>query len=140
VRALAMALVLLTAAAPAAMATPSSVLGVWLTAGGDGHVEIATCGASVCGFIRGDGPPPAPGQPTTDVKNPDRALRQRPLVGLRILEGFSPTATGWINGRGYDPRTGASFRSELRPQPDGTLVLKGCVGPICRTEKWRRVQ
>lgn len=121
----------------AAFASPAAAFGVWATQDGDGHVEIAPCGESACGSIvwgdRSSGP-------RTDVKNPDVALRQRPLIGLRILEGYRAAAAGWINGRVYDPKSGNTYRSELLPQADGTLRVKGCLGPICRGEIWRRVR
>jgi len=121
----------------ATASTPAAAFGVWATQDGNGHVEIAPCGASACGAIvwgdRSSGP-------STDVKNPDAALRTRPLIGLRILEGYSAGAAGWINGRVYDPKSGNTYRSELLPQTDGTLRVKGCMGPICRTETWRRVR
>ena len=117
---------------------PTDAFGVWSTQDGDGHVEIAPCGAaSACGAIvwgdRSSGP-------RYDVKNPDTTLRSRPLLGLRILEGYRSSPAGWVNGRVYDPKTGNTYRSELLPQENGTLRVKGCLGPICRTETWRRVR
>jgi len=116
---------------------PADAFGVWATQDGDGHVEIAPCGASACGTIiwgdRGSGP-------RVDVKNPDTNLRSRPLLGMRILEGCRSSPAGWVNGRVYDPKTGNTYRSELLPQDNGALRVKGCLGPICRTETWRRVR
>jgi uncharacterized protein (DUF2147 family) len=120
-----------------ASAAPADVFGVWLTKDGTGHVEIKPCGTSACGVIiwgkEGSGP-------ETDVKNPNPELRTRQLIGLRILENFTRRETGWFNGRIYDPKSGNTYRSELAARPDGTLGVKGCVGPICRTEIWRRVR
>lgn len=128
--------VTLSLASPAA-AAPTDVFGVWATRDETGHVEIAPCGQSACGTIvwgkEGSGP-------STDVKNPDHALRGRNLIGLRILESFTRRETGWMNGRIYDPKTGNTYRSELALRADGKLGVKGCVGPICRTEIWRRVR
>lgn len=120
-----------------ALAGPTDVAGVWLIKDGTGHVEIAPCGQSMCGAIvwgrEGSGP-------STDVKNPEPSLRSRQLIGLRILENFTRRENGWMNGRIYDPKTGNTYRSELAARADGTLGVKGCVGPICRTEIWRRVR
>lgn len=125
-----------TLSVPAA-ATPTDIFGVWATRDETGHVEIAPCGQSACGTIiwgkEGSGP-------STDVKNPNAALRTRNLVGLRILENFTRRDAGWVNGRIYDPKTGNTYRSELALRADGKLGVKGCVGPICRTEIWRRVR
>ncbi|MDX2234345.1 MAG: DUF2147 domain-containing protein [Hyphomonadaceae bacterium] len=121
-----------------AAAAPAKAFGVWVTGDGGGRIEIAPCGDSACGRIVGGGDPAGP--VATDVKNPDRALRSRPLVGLQILDGFTRSAAGWVNGRIYDPNSGRTYRSELLPRADGTLELKGCVGPFCRSEIWRRAQ
>lgn len=116
---------------------PTDAFGVWATQAGDGHVEIAPCGPSACGtIIWGD----RSSGPSTDVRNPDTALRVRPLIGLRILEGYRASPAGWVNGRVYDPKSGNTYRSELLPQANGALRVKGCLGPICRTETWRRVR
>ncbi len=123
--------------AATADAAPADAIGLWQTADADGLVRVTVCGASVCGAIE----PRAPvsGRPAIDVKNPNRALRSRSLAGLVILDGFTRSATGWVNGRIYDPNSGNTYRSELTPQADGTLHLKGCFGPFCRTEIWRRI-
>ena len=122
----------------AAVAAPADAFGLWQTADKDGRVQVAPCGESACGsIVAGE---PVSGRPSTDVKNPNRALRERSLAGLQILDGFTRSATGWVNGRVYDPNSGNTYRSELLPQPDGTLVLKGCFGPFCRTEVWRRIR
>lgn len=125
------------APASAAASTPAAAFGVWATQDGDGHVEITPCGQSACGAIVGGDRSRGP---RLDEKNPDAALRSRPLLGLRILEGYRASATGWVAGRVYDPKSGNTYRSELLPQADGTLRVKGCFGPICRAETWRRVR
>ncbi len=124
----------LSFAAPA-HAAPADAFGRWLTQSGRGHVDIAPCGESACGTIAW-----GTGGPSVDAKNPDPALRTRPLIGVRILEGFRKTSNGWVNGRLYDPETGNSYRGEILPQADGTLKVKGCIGPICRAQTWRRVR
>lgn len=113
----------------AAWATPADAFGIWLTSTG-GQVEVAPCGQSACGTIVGGA--------GADARNPDRALRGRPRAGLRILDNFTRSTTGWVNGRLYDPNSGNTYRSELLPQADGTLRVRGCFGPICRTQIWRR--
>lgn len=119
----------------AAQAAPEDALGRWLNAKETGYFEIARCGDSVCGTIIGG---KAQGGPERDVHNPDPNLRGRPLVGLRFMEGYRRTDTGWTGGRIYDPGRGRWFGSELRPMPDGSLHMKGCLGPVCQTQVWHR--
>ena len=66
----------------------------------------------------------------------DKALRSRPIAGLTILSGFAAAGDHW-SGRIYDPRSGRTYRSELRRE-SGTLKVKGCFGPFCRTQVWTR--
>jgi uncharacterized protein (DUF2147 family) len=120
-----------------AYAQPNDALGLWQTADPDGRVRVSVCGQSVCGALEPGAP--VAGRPSTDVKNPNRALRSRSLAGLVIMDGFTRSASGWVNGRVYDPNSGNTYRSELLPQANGTLLLKGCFGPFCRSEVWRRV-
>lgn len=125
---------LLLAAAPAA-AQPASVAGRWITEDGKALVEIAPCGASICGRIARV-LSTEPGRPTTDVKNPDAKLRNRPLLGLTILSGFAPSGSSW-KGQIYDPKSGSTYRSYLTIE-GGQLKVQGCVGPFCQTQHWKR--
>jgi uncharacterized protein (DUF2147 family) len=79
-----------------------------------------------------------PGVPSTDVRNPDPALRSKPLVGLRILSGFTGKDDRWDEGRIYDPQSGKSYRSKLRLNKDGSLNVSGCIAFLCKTQSWTR--
>ena len=127
-----LAVALLLALAPPASAAPP-VTGRWLSDGGKALVELGPCGGAVCGRIvrilaSTTGV-------ATDRNNPDPKLRARPLAGLTILSGFTDAGSVW-KGRIYDPESGRSYRSELERR-DGTLRVKGCLGPFCRTQVWR---
>ena len=129
---MALAAITMTSAANAAPA-PAPIAGRWITEEGKALVEIGPCGAQTCGRIvrvlKVD-----PTKPTTDVLNPDQRLRSRPFVGLVFLTAFKPAADRW-RGRIYDPESGRSYRSELI-RTGGTLKVKGCIGPFCRTQNW----
>ena len=122
-------------AAPLAAAEP--VAGTWVTASRDGVVQIGPCGPSLCGrlvrFLVT--PPDGPGQ--RDVNNPNRALRSRPLLGSTILSGFKADGEVW-RGTIYDPKSGKSYRSILKRVGKDRLEVKGCIGPFCQTQVWRR--
>ena len=131
-----LAVLLLFAAVPAAAAAPE-VEGQWLTEDGKAVVEVAPCGRQMCGKIVRvlDA---RPSVPKTDVNNPDRSLRTRPLVGLRVLWGFTPGATAWEGGRAYDPKNGNSYPSTLALNRDGSLKITGCVLFVCQSVRWTR--
>ncbi len=124
-----------------AMATPAiaaapSVAGNWLTEGGKAIVQVAPCGAALCGRIVRI-VKPDPGKPLNDANNPDKALRSRPILGIAILSGFTPNSDRW-KGQIYDPQSGRTYRSELSREGN-TLKVKGCFGPFCRTQEWAKV-
>lgn len=117
---------------------PPGVEGLWRTDDGKGLVRIGACGAHVCGWIA-QVLDRTPGTPTTDVKNPDAKLRQRPIVGLPTLTGFTRNGAIWSGGRAYDPKSGNSYRATLELNPDGSLKVTGCVLFICQSKRWTRV-
>ena len=130
------AVLLLIAAAPAA-AAPPDVTGLWLTDDGKGVVDVEPCGQNMCGKIvrvldR------RPGVPTTDVNNPDRSRRNRPIVGLQVLSGFKPGTNQWEGGQAYDPKKGSSYKSSMRLNRDGSLRITGCVLFVCQSVRWTR--
>ena len=141
------ALILLTATTAFGVGL-SDILGIWKTAMGESKVEIFKCGEKFCGKIiwlknpiytdNNDG---QVGTPIIDRKNPDPALKSRPLIGLRILEGF--TAEGdntWRNGTCYDPKSGNTYRGKIHLAAPDRLELRGYIGiPLFgRTSVWTR--
>lgn len=119
------------------LAGAQAVEGYWITADRSALVRIAPCGPKLCGTInrvlaRG------PKVPSTDVNNAQPSIRSRPLVGLRVLSGFTLRGSNWVEGRAYDPKTGRDYRAKLTPNADGTLTVTGCVLFICRSQTWRR--
>ena len=70
------------------------------------------------------------------MKNPDPALRTRPLLGMQILNGLTDKGGDW-RGEIYDPRRGKTFKSVVSRNADGTLNVKGCFAFICQTQLWR---
>lgn len=120
-----------------AAASPEGVEGDWLTADRNAIVRIAPCGPRLCGTIarvlaRG------PNVPRTDLNNPDRRLRSKPLVGLTVLTGFSRDGSQWTGGRAYDAKTGRSYKARLTPNRDGTLTVTGCILFLCKSQRWVR--
>lgn len=121
------------AAAPVAAAVP--IDGRWLVEDGTAVIAVGRCGAVTCGRI--ERVVRAPGTaPRTDVNNPDPAMRDRPFVGIAVLSGFADAGDAW-RGRIYDPKSGRTYNSIVRRQPDGSLKVQGCIAFICRTQHWQ---
>ena len=118
-------------------AAASSIEGLWRTDDGKAVVRVAACGQRMCGTIARvlD---TSPDVPSTDVNNPDPNRRNRPLVGLQILSGFTGGPSEWTGGQAYDPKSGSSYKSSLRLNADGSLRVTGCVLFVCRSKRWTR--
>jgi uncharacterized protein (DUF2147 family) len=117
-------------------AGPSDILGMWKTDGGDSRLEFFRCGEKICGKIiwlkepkyldSKDGPV---GTTKVDRKNPDPALRNRPILGLQVMKGL--TAKGdkrWGGGTCYDPETGKSYKCKMHLESPDRLELRGYIG------------
>jgi uncharacterized protein (DUF2147 family) len=138
-------LVLLSLAliAPFALALPPAhagepVSGRWVTAEKDAVVAVAPCGKAMCGTIDRFLVAPPQGLDQRDVNNPDPKLRTRKLLGMPILTSFIADGDLW-RGRIYDPKSGKSYRSIIRRKGPNVLEVKGCIGPFCQTQLWRKM-
>jgi len=132
-----LALTLATLAAAGAALAAEPVTGRWVTAEKDGVILIAPCGKALCGTLDKFLVPPPQGADQRDINNPDPALRKRRLLGLPILSGFTEESDLW-RGRIYDPKSGKTYRSVIRRKGPNTLEVKGCLGPFCQTQVWRK--
>lgn len=119
----------------ASVQATAPVTGRWVTQSKDGVVEIYECGAAICGRLSKFLVPPPNGIGQKDVNNPDKALRNRTLLGMNILTGFKPAGNEW-KGQIYDPKSGKTYRSIVYKGKSGNLVVKGCIGPFCQAQSW----
>lgn len=134
---------------PALAAGAPSPIGLWQTPGGKGgkaHVQIDPCADKLCGRIVWlEQPNDKKGRPKTDRRNTDAALKDRPILGLALLNGFVPDPERqdrWIDGRIYNPEDGEIYRCTMTLKPDGTLEVRGYVGlPVFgKSQIWERVR
>lgn len=132
-------------AAVAALAGPARAVevgGVWEVEDGDIHVHIWLCGESLCGDIVWlKAPLDRGGRPQIDAVNEDPRRRDRPLMGVELLEGFRRTAVNrWEGGRIYNPRDGQTYRVDVELLSADRLKVRGCQLVFCGEELWRRVR
>jgi len=129
-------------AAPSAYAQGAGEpVGVWLTQAGDARVKVSKCGGGICGVIVGLKEPidPATGKPQVDDKNPNPALKKRPMIGLPLFSGMQPTGPGKWSGQIYNADDGGTYASSVLVMGTDTLRVEGCVGALCGGETWTRV-
>ena len=133
-----MAIAALTLGLPSAFAA-EPIHGRWITEDRDAIVEIEPCGATTCGRIARFLVPPPDGPDQRDIYNPDPDLTDRRLLGLPVLTQFREESRLW-RGRIYDPKTGKSYRSVIRRMSADTIEVRGCIGPFCQAQIWRRAR
>ena len=119
--------------------------GVWLTVSGKSHVKIDNCiddEDRLCGKIiwlrrpLGDD-----GEPRRDIHNEDESLRDRPVLGLRVIWDMEDESDGeWGDGEIYNPTDGETYDAEMEEIDADTLEVSGCVWFLCKTQTWNRVE
>ena len=122
------------------LADVADIEGTWLSGDGDGLIAIRVDDSEIHATILGS-PNESPDRAKTDVKNPDPALRGRPLVGLEIFEDFRYDSNGaWSGGSIYDPNSGKTYSCKIKLVGPDTLKVRGFIGIalIGRTETWTR--
>ncbi|MBP7952237.1 MAG: DUF2147 domain-containing protein [Sphingorhabdus sp.] len=127
--------VISAAMSSAALAAPAPINGQWITQDKDAVVTIGQCGATICGKLAKYLVPPPNGNDQKDINNPDKSLRDRKLLGAAFLTGFVPKGNEW-RGKVYDPKNGKTYKSIMYLGKSGNLVMKGCIGPFCRSQTW----
>lgn len=121
-----------------AAADPFDVYGKFVLPSGDSHVQISDCGnGSPCGKIVWFSADDLPaGMTTADVTN----KKGQKILGYQLLQGFERKAKDWRGGKIHDPMEDKTYDSRLKRLGDGSLEVKGCIGPICQTQIWKPVK
>ena len=130
-------LALLACATDFAAADP---IGLWLDKEGT-TIRVQACGQALCGTIVGmkEALDPATGRPWTDKNNSDRALRERPLIGVPVFLSMRPDGAGRWSGQLYDPDRGNIYTGYLIEGAQDTLRVEGCLLMLCGGENLTRV-
>lgn len=116
--------------------------GLWVTQAGDAKVRVSHCGEGICGVVVSLREPtnPATGAPFVDDKNPNPALRRRPIIGLPLFSDMRPTGPGRWAGRIYNADDGGTYDSDIAVAGPNALRVNGCVGALCGGETWTRTK
>src|SRR3546814_1566287 len=75
---------------------------------------------------------PEPQGGARDSKNPDRAKRDRRLLGSQVFWGLTAVGGAW-EGHGYTPERGRNFKAHLTVE-GSRMKLRGCVA-VFRSEE-----
>lgn len=116
--------------------TAEDAFGVWLNPENQSHTEFYKCGDGLCGKIL----KVTDGQKTDD-KNPDAAKKNRPIVGLVIMQGAKKTGANKWAGTIYVRTDGKSYSGTLTVKSKDAVDLSGCVAAVfCKTTSFSRVK
>lgn len=77
-----------------------------------------------------------------DKNNPDKTKRDKPLLALELLHGFTFEGNGkWEDGKIYDPNNGKTYNCKMTLKDEQTLHVRGYIGIslLGRTEVFTRV-
>jgi uncharacterized protein (DUF2147 family) len=84
----------------------------------------------------------APGKETKDVKNPDKKLRSRDLIGVEMLTGFTYNSKKkeWTGGSIYAPDAGRKLNARLSITKKNEIQIKVSMGLFSKTMALKPVQ
>jgi uncharacterized protein (DUF2147 family) len=119
------------------------IIGKWLNATGEAHIQIYPNGGKYFGKIAWMKTPNDPdGKPRLDKNNPENGLMKNPILGLVILKDFVYNDHLWQGGSIYDPKTGKTYSCKISLQGSDKMNVRGFVGfsMLGRTESWTRIK
>jgi uncharacterized protein (DUF2147 family) len=117
-----------------------AILGTYLKADGKSKVEFFKSGDTYSGKVvwlkeANDDK----GVPKKDVKNPDKSLRERPLMGLVTITGLKYEGNGkYMEGKAYRPVEGDEVKFKVQVNNEGTISVTGSKYGFSKTETWRK--
>lgn len=132
-------------------ADAGSITGLWWNQEKNAQIEIYPSGDLFFGKITFLNEPVYPpddtmgmaGRTKVDRKNPDPLKRNRPLLGLQILDSFKQYSDNlWEDGHIYDPKNGKTYRCKMTLEKPDILSVRGFIGIslLGRTATWTRVK
>ncbi len=122
--------------------TADAILGKWTNPTGEAHILIYRTGNTYSGKLNWLKPSNNENRPINDVNNPDKSLRNKPLLGLELLKGFEHKGGGsYEEGTIYDPKNGKTYSCKMTLNGD-KLKIRGYIGVslLGRSEVWTRVK
>ena len=132
-------IVLLATASSHVVGQDDVFTGFWATSNLTSIVEITACDSALCAEIAWLWDVSVAGRQMLDKKNPQKSKQKNPLVGRQLFSRFNKDGDRW-QGRIYNPEDGRTYRASVTARGRNALRVKGCWGPFCLTQTWRRLQ
>lgn len=129
-------LLLAAAATTATAQAPAPQQGRWITESGNLEVDIAPCGAALCGTVTRVLANRSMSRPGETMAPAD----PRPALGMILLSDFAPSGDGEWTGRIYDRESAKHYSARMSLAGPDQLAIRAYVGlPVLgRTQVWRR--
>ena len=117
-----------------------AIVGTYLKADGKSKVEFFKSGETYSAKIVWlKEPNDEKGNPKKDVKNPDKSLRERPLMGLVNISGLKYEGGGaYVDGKAYRPVEGDEVKFKVKVVEGGNISVTGSKYGFSKTETWKR--
>jgi uncharacterized protein (DUF2147 family) len=121
-------LLFLLGAAPAWAQT-----GHWVTASGNLEIAIAPCGDALCGTV-------AQVLANHSMSYPEQEIKEKPTLGMKILEDFTQSDDDTWYGHIYDRENGKTYRCRMKQISADELEVHPYVGLTIfgKTQVWHR--
>lgn len=120
------------------------LIGIWEPSHGKAKIKIEKIADKYYGKIVWLKEPSfEDGTPKLDKNNPDAAMKEVPVKGLRILKDLQYTGKDeWSEGTIYDPENGTTYSGIVKMIDENTLDLRGYVGAktFGRSDIWKRLE
>lgn len=105
-------------------------LGIWQTQadkkGQIAHVEVTRCDGALCGDI-------------VRTYDSDGKRITTENVGKRVFWNVMPTGEQEYSGRAWVPAHDREYAAKMHLDDD-RLKVSGCLGPVCQSQVWARVE
>ena len=78
---------------------------------------------------------------TKDVNNPDRSIRDKPLIGKVIIENleYDSKERKWLNGSMYGPEKGMIFNLKITEVRQNKIIVVGSKYFFRKTLEWQKI-
>jgi uncharacterized protein (DUF2147 family) len=108
----------------------------WLTEDRTAQVRIEACGPNMCGYVSHAGNPN-----DTDRRNPDPALRGRPVISRKVLLDMKRAAGSSDGNIIYSAKDRETYAAHIAVTEANMLRVEGCDlgGLVCVAENRTRV-
>jgi uncharacterized protein (DUF2147 family) len=118
-----------------------ALVGTYLKADGKSKIEFFKSGSTYSGKVVWlKEPNDDKGAPKKDIKNPDKSLRARAIMGLVTITGLKYDGEGkYVEGTAYRPTDGDEVKFKVKVNGDGNISVTGTKALIfSKTETWKK--